>query len=56
MNGTRFYGGPESRKCKESLDAQIKTLFTDIPATLEPTPPAKVNYLALMRQIMFFPS
>ena len=58
MNGTRIYGGPESRKCKESLDGQLKTLFIDLPETLEPTPPKPktINFYALIRQLMYFPS
>jgi len=49
VNGTRFYGGPESQKCKQSLDGQLKTLFVDLPANLKPVAPAKTNYYSLIR-------
>ena len=56
VNGTRFYGGPESKKCKQSLDGQLNTLFVDLPKNLKPVSPAKTNYFSLLRQIMFFPA
>jgi len=48
-----MYGGPESVKCKTSIDLILKTSLTDLPAT---TAAKTINYFSLIRQVMTIPS
>lgn len=53
-SGTRLYGGPESIKCKTSLDLSLQTAYTDLPATLKDK--KGVNKFTVVRQTMVFPT
>lgn len=42
-NGTRFYGGPNSKICQTSISNYIKAVYTDIPAGIFPAVPLVCN-------------
>ena len=48
-----MYGGPESLKCRTSLDLILLTAFTDLPKTMAAK---KVNKFTVVRQSMIFPT
>ena len=48
-----MYGGPESVKCKTSIDLVLLTTFTSLPASFVATP---LNIFTIIRQIMTIPT